>query len=161
MALLAAPLVSEGEIYFVPPGRLARHQRKPERASVYIDATSLRVTDKTGDKVVTLADNPVLQLFVQSFVQILAGDQEALQATYAMQYRTEADGTWSLTLEPKLDPIDRIIERIELQGRDVVLSSMEVVEVGGDRTLTRFSRVDPRRTFSASELREIFGTPHD
>ena len=45
MALLAAPLVNEGTLYFAPKGRLARHITTPAPATVLIDEGSLRYAD--------------------------------------------------------------------------------------------------------------------
>jgi outer membrane lipoprotein-sorting protein len=156
MALLAAPLVSEGELYFVAPGRLARHQTSPTPSSVLVDADQLRFGDAHGSETIDLGSNPVVRLFVQSFVQILAGDAQGLERMYATEYRRRSNGGWTMTLRPKIAPIDSIVEHITVSGHDVVLETMEIVEVGGDRTRTTFTGVDANHEFSRSELRRIF-----
>ena len=164
MALLAAPLVNEGVLYFAPPGRLARHITAPAPATVLIDAGSLRYADAGGSETLTLDQNPVLRLFVDSFVKIFAGDREALQRMYTLEFTAlpaGADGAprWSLRLRPRVAPMTQIIERVEIEGRDVVLETMRVVEVGGDETVTTFTQVDTQRRFTAEEQAALFRLP--
>ncbi len=164
MALLAAPLVSEGTLYFAPKGRLARHITAPAPATVLIDEGSLRFADAGGTETMSLTQNPVVRLFVDSFVKIFAGDRVALERMYTMELAAlpaAADGVarWSLRLRPRVAPMTQIIERLELIGHDVALESMRVVEVGGDETLTTFSEVDTQRRFTAEELSALFRLP--
>jgi|JI6StandDraft_1071083.scaffolds.fasta_scaffold00217_22 outer membrane lipoprotein-sorting protein len=164
MALLAAPLVNEGALYFAPKGRLARHITAPAPATVLIDEGSLRYADAGGSETLTLDQNPVLRLFVESFVKIFAGDREALTRMYTMELvglPAGADGAprWSLRLRPRVAPMTQVIERIEIEGHEVVLETMRIVEVGGDETLTTFSAVDPQRRFTDQELAALFSLP--
>jgi hypothetical protein len=88
MALLAAPLVNEGMIYFAPKARLARHITAPAPATVLIDEGTLRFADAGGSESLSLDQNPVVRLFVDSFVRIFAGDQAALERMYTMELVT-------------------------------------------------------------------------
>jgi outer membrane lipoprotein-sorting protein len=164
MALLAAPLVNEGTLYFAPKGKLARHITSPAPATVLIDEGSLRFADAGGSETLSLDNNPVLRLFVDSFVKIFAGDRVALERMYTMELvglPAGADGVarWSLRLKPRVAPMTQIIERLELVGHDVALETMRVVEVGGDETITTFSDVDTQRRFTAEELAALFRLP--
>lgn len=159
MALLAMPLVNEGVLYFQPPGRLVRHTTAPARSSVLIDRERLTFGDERGVEAIQLAGNPALALFVASFVKIFAGDREALVSMYAMEVRPWPEGGaegWALQLRPKVAPIDKILEKIEIHGSGVVVHRMRVVELGGDETITTFSEVDTARRFSDAELVELF-----
>lgn len=164
MALLAAPLVNEGMLYFAPKGKLARHITAPAPATVLIDEGSLRFADAGGTETMSLAQNPVLRLFVDSFVKIFAGDRVALERMYTMELQAlpaGADGVarWSLGLRPRVAPMTQIIERLEIVGHDVALESMRVVEIGGDETITTFSEVDTQRRFTPEELVALFRLP--
>ena len=157
MALLAAPLINEGEIHFAAPGRLVRHTRAPVRSTVLIDGERLTFGDARGVEAISFAQNPVVGLFVASFVKIFAGDKAALKAMYKMSFEPgpTADA-WSLRLRPQVAPMDKIVDRIEVAGEGTVIQSMKVVEVGGDETLTTFAEVDVDRRFSEAELAELF-----
>ncbi len=164
MALLAAPLVNEGTLYFAPKARLARHITAPAPATVLIDAGTLRFADAGGTESMSLDQNPVVKLFVDSFVRIFAGDRAALERLYAMEIvglPAGADGVprWSLKLRPRVAPMTQVIDRVEITGRDVVLETMVVVEVGGDETITTFSEVDANRRFTPTELATLFSLP--
>ncbi len=159
MALLAMPLVNEGVLYFQPPGRLVRHTTAPAPSSVLIDRERLTFGDERGVEAIQLEGNPALALFVASFVKIFAGDREALVSMYAMEVRPWPEGGadgWALQLRPKVAPIDKILERIEIHGSGVVVHRMRVVELGGDETITTFTEVDTARRFSDAELAELF-----
>lgn len=161
MALLAAPLVNEGVIYFVPNGgspRLARHTTAPAPSVVVIDGASLRVADGAGREEIALDRNPPVRLFVDSFVKIFAGDRAALTSMYAMELSAEGE-RWTLRLRPKVSPIDKLVERVEIAGEGVVIASMRVVEVGGDETVTTFAGVDTKRRFTAEESAALFSLP--
>lgn len=161
MALLAAPLVNEGTIYFAPDGkrpRLARHTTRPARSVVVIDGAAIRLADDAGREEISLDKSPAVRLFVDSFVKIFAGDREALAAMYTMDLKAEGQ-RWTLRLKPRVAPLDRVIERVEITGEGVVIATMRVVEIGGDEALTTFSAVDPRRSFSAQELGALFSLP--
>lgn len=161
MALLAAPLVSEGAIYFIPGAgrpRLARHTTSPSPAVVVIEGGALRVADAAGREEIMLDRSPAVRLFVDSFVKIFAGDRAALANLYTMELAAEGE-RWTLRLRPKVAPIDKLIERVELVGEGVTVASMRVVEVGGDETLTTFSAVDPTRRFSPREEAALFSLP--
>jgi len=164
MALLAAPLVNEGTLYFAPKGRLARHITAPAPATVLIDEGSLRYADAGGSETMTLDQNPVLRLFVDSFVKIFAGDREALARMYTMELvglPAAADGAarWSLRLRPRIAPMTQVIERIDIEGHEVMLETMRIVEIGGDETITTFSEVDTQRRFTDQELAALFSLP--
>ncbi|MCY1062625.1 outer membrane lipoprotein carrier protein LolA [Nannocystis sp. SCPEA4] len=161
MALLAAPLVNEGTIYFVPNGkksRLARHTAKPARSVVVIDGSALRMADDAGREEIALDKSPAVRLFVDSFVRIFAGDGEALATMYAMELKSEGQ-RWTLKLKPKLAPLDKLIERVEIAGEGIVIATMRVVEIGGDEAVTTFSAVDPQRKFTAEEQTTLFSLP--
>ena len=156
MALLVAPLVNEGVIYFAPPGRLARHTRTPIRSSVIIDGARMTFGDAHGVEAIAFDQNPMLGLFVSSFVKIFAGDRDALAQMYSMELRGDPAALWTLQLRPRISPMDKVIEGIELQGQGLVIRTMIVREVGGDLTTTTFTAVDTDRHFTDAELTSLF-----
>ena len=157
IALLAAPLVSEGTLHFAPPGRMARHTRSPSRASVVVADGALAFGDAGGSDRIDLASSPVVRLFVESFVAILAGDRSALERMYSMAIEpTPTGGGWQLTLTPRLAEMRRVLRRVVVRGRGAVIERMRIVESSGDETVTTFSDVDTRRRYTDAEVRRIF-----
>jgi hypothetical protein len=160
MALLAAPLVNEGTIHF-HKGTLARHTTAPMKSSLVIFEDRLEFGDESGREKLDLAGNPVVRLFVDSFTKVLAGDRAAIERIYNVEFTTTdaATRSWKLVLRPKLDPMNKVIARLELVGEDLVMRQMIVLEVGGDQTVTTFSDVDVNRSYSAAEAKRIFRVP--
>lgn len=158
IAMLAAPLVSEGVIYYTPPGMLARYTEKPTAGFVIIDPKRVRMGDDARSETIDLGSKPQVRVFVESFVTLLSGDAAALQKTYRVDFAAvpdKADG-WRLKLTPKVAPLDKVIATITLAGQGIVLSEMRVLEKGGDETVTTFVRVDTKRAFTNDEKAKYF-----
>ena len=156
LALLKAPLISEGTIHFAPPDRLARRTTRPAASTLVVDAHQVRFGDAEGSQSIPLDGNPVVRLFVDAFLKVLAGDREALERIFAIELRASARG-WAMALEPRLAPMTDVIERILLEGRGAVVSRMVVREKDGDETVTTFSAVDVGRRYTAEEKARLFG----
>ena len=157
VALLRAPLQSEGEVFFVPPDRLARRTDRPIPSLLLVDGDRLWFGDAEHHASVDLDANPVLRPLLEGVRTVLAGDLDALRRNYDLEFiPREATGGWCLRLKPKLELLARVLARIEVHGVDVRLSEVRVTETRGDETLTRFSEVDTHRHFSADELSRLF-----
>ena len=158
MSLLATPLISEGTLHFAPPDRLVRRTVSPSPSTVLIEKGALRFGDGQSSDSIPLDSNPVVRLFVDSFLKILEGDRPALEKIFALHLQPRGAG-WELTLKPKLEPMTSVIEKIVLHGTGIVLSKMTIAEPGGDETVTTFSSVDTARKYSPDELPKIFKVP--
>jgi hypothetical protein len=156
LALLKAPLISEGTIHYAPPDRLARQTTRPAVSALIVDAREVRFGDAEGSRSIPLEGNPVVRLFVDAFVKVLAGDRGALERIFAIELRGSVRG-WAMTLSPRLAPMTEVIERIVLEGRGAVLSRMVIREKEGDETVTIFSSVDIERHYTAEEKARVFG----
>ncbi len=161
MALLAAPLESAGMIYYAAPGVLARHVERPEKSLLVVDKDQVRIWDGARWEIVDLAGKPVVRMFVDSFVRILQGDLAALQKMYGVTFASDAatPNRWTLTLRPRVAPMNQLIERLELRGDRLVVSELKIVENGGDETRTLFFDVQPARTFSQGDKARFFPAP--
>lgn len=155
MALLAEPLINEGSLHF-SAGKLARHVTAPVASSVLIADGLLEFGDGSGKETIDLDANPVVRLFVDSFVHIFAGDRAALEQLYAIQFSPIEGGGWTLVLRPRMSPIDKVIDRVIVEGKDLSIATMRIIEIGGDETITVFSKVDTAKKYSARELAEVF-----
>ena len=155
LALLKAPLVSEGTIYYTKGGYMARHVEKPAKSKVRISPTKLEVIDDGGHQHVDLRSRPDIKTFVESFVHVVAGNYDALASIYAMRFTPGS--AWLLTLTPKKDTLKKLVARLEIRGEGYGVQSIKVLESGGDSTEIALSDVDPKRTFTADERQSLFG----
>jgi len=160
MALLAVPLRSEGEIFFLPPDLFARHTHTPEKGMLVMDGERIRIGDGQGGQTIELRDKPLVRELAGSLSGVLRGDAAGLARSYSLEWiepKTPQD-RWRLVLRPRTPPMRGFIDRLELYGRGAELLETRLVEVGGDETVTQYTAIDTRHSFSADERRRIFGT---
>lgn len=161
IALLAEPLVNEGTIHFAPPLRMVRHTTKPSPSTVLIDETRLQVSDGARTESIPLDRHPVVRQLVNGFLPVLRGDRKALEKHYTVTF-TLVDRKaerWKLKLVPRGGAMAKVIKAIAFQGKALVFTTMQIDEVGGDSTVTTFSKVDVTKRFTAAELKTVFRLP--
>jgi hypothetical protein len=158
LALLSEPLESHGTLYFQPPDRFVRITREPSATRLALVGDRMRFEDATGMTQLDLADDPVARQFADNLMALWRGDRERLDALYRLGF--EAEGwDWTLLLTPRQAPLDRFIRSIRLAGDGATMREMELLEVDGDRTLTRFEKSDVDHAFGPEEARRVFGMP--
>lgn len=159
IALLKAPLVSRGVLYYLAPGHLVRVVETPSPSTVRIGPERLEVRDASGAQQFDLRARPDIKTFVESFVHVMAGHHDALASTYTLEFRPAVadDAPWTLVLTPRRAPLSELIDRLEVTGRGYEIATIRVLERKGDRTEIQVTAVDASRTFSADEKRSIFG----
>jgi len=159
IALLSAPVITEGTVDYARPGRMARRTTRPGRQVVLIDGGELRMSDGRSTQRIDLTSQPVVRSFVDSFLLLLAGDRDALRRLYDLTFRIsvrEGRSTWSLELRPRSAPLSQFLRTIVFEGSGESLERMVMTEVSGDTTTTTFSDVDAARRYSASEASTVF-----
>jgi hypothetical protein len=158
LALLSEPLESHGTLYFQPPDRFVRITREPSATRLALVGDRMRFEDATGMTQLDLADDPVARQFADNLMALWRGDRERLDALYRLGFEAEG-GDWTLLLTPRQAPLDRFIRSIRLAGDGATMREMELLEVDGDRTLTRFEKSDVDHAFGPEEARRVFGMP--
>ena len=162
LALLSAPLESRGVLHFVPPDRMVRRTLEPVPSELVVDGSRVVFRDGAGagGAPADLSADPSARQFVDNVTTIFRGDLAALRERYEVAF--EADGPrWRLALTPR-DPVVRhFVASLALEGEGEGLRQMVLVERDGDRTTTRFERVDADHVHTAEELRALFGDPPD
>ena len=168
LSLLAVPLTSSGKLHYMTDqdgknGRLVRVVEKPDPSKLTVTERELRVTDKRGTQVIDLRQSDRVRLFVTSLMQVFRGDGKSLGHHYDVRYSLDEakPRAWRLDLSPKKAPLDKILTKLTLHGEGPAVTRILLQEPSGDRTVTKIVKVDPQRTFSAAERREIFGARSD
>lgn len=161
LAMLDAPLVSEGTIHFAPPQRLARRTETPIASVLVIDGNKLSFGDAQGRESMDLGTNPVARLFVDSFIKLLEGDRQGLEKMFRVELSGRAGGGWQMRLVPRISPMDKVIKELVIvgTGTGAALSEMDVRETSGDWTHTVFTAVDVNRKYTPAELERLFRPP--
>ena len=156
LALLAAPLLSQGRIYYLRPGYLARVVEQPEPATLTITPSELRLSGRDRVETIALDQNDDLRAFVTSLVRVFSGDKAALEASYELAYAAQGPA-WDLTLTPRRPPLTEMMRGLDLHGSGVALERIVVREPNGDTTVTTVEKADPARRFTAEEKAALFG----
>lgn len=161
LPLLEEPLVSEGLLYYAPPGRLARFTREPEETSLLVREDRLRMEDSLGEEELDLAAHPEARRFVDQLLLLFQGDLAALRRDYEVRFESGSEG-WSLVLEPRGLGMRQVIRSIALRGFEDRLDEMVVTGTQGEVTRTTYSHMQTDRPFDAAEQERLFpaeGTP--
>lgn len=157
--MLSDPLVSRGRLHFAQPGHLARIVEEPRRSRVVITPDELRIEEDEETRTLDLGSRPDVKLFVESFVRLLAGDREALERIYRIEFERRGDDGegWRLRLVPTTKALRELVTRMVILGEGLHVHELRVREASGNRTVTRFEDVDPTRRYSAEERERLFG----
>lgn len=155
IALLTTPIVSEGTLYYAPPGRLLRRVTAPSPQVVLIDGGQLRMRDGTRVETIDLDAQPVVRGFVDTFALLLAGDRAGLERQHRIAYTPGANG-WTLVLVPRAAPLGRFLREIRFEGNDTTIVRMVMTEQNGDVTSTTFHEVNVRRRYAPDEAARLF-----
>jgi hypothetical protein len=140
IALLSAPIESEGEIVFVPPRRFARITTQPAATRFVVDGDRLLFRDQAGEQRLSVAGSRTARAVVENFIVLWTGDAEGLAARYTMAFSSEGSH-WRLGLEPRDAAVAAVIARVLLVGDGPQLLEMTLEEPNGDRSVTRFREV--------------------
>lgn len=153
--LLAEPLVDTGTIHFAE-GRLARRTLAPTPSVVVMDGKGIEFGDGSKSERIDLDGKPAVRQFVDAFTKIFAGDRPGLEALYRIEFVAGAGRSWTLTLVPKVSPMNEIIAKVVVSGTELSIATMRVVERNGDETITSFTNVDTKRKYSKDEKAKLF-----
>lgn len=155
LPLLAAPLVSEGVLYYAPPGRLVRFTTSPEATSLLVDGNRLRIEDGLGVEEIDLASHDSARQLIEQLLVLFRGDLAALHRDYDASFQADGDA-WSLRLEPKGMRVRQVIREIRLSGQGPRLDEMVVRGAEGEVTRTTYGHVETDRPFRKGELAALF-----
>lgn len=153
--LLAEPLVDTGTLHFAD-GKLARRTLSPTPSVVIMDGRGIEYGDGQTVERIDLAGKPAIKQFVDAFTKIFAGDRAGLEALYRIEFAAGEGRSWTLTLVPKVAPMNQIIAKVVVSGTELSLATMRVVETGGDETVTQFANVDTARKYSKADMQTLF-----
>jgi hypothetical protein len=156
LALLSAPIESRGVLHFIPPDRMARRTLAPAESSLVVDGKRVLFRDASGAAPVDLSGDPSAKEFVDNFTTIFRGDLAALRAKYDVRFESEPP-RWRLVLEPKDAVLRRFVASVTLAGEGETMREMVLLERDGDRTTTRFGRVETDHVYSPAETEALFG----
>jgi len=141
LAMLEAPLESSGTLYYAAPGRLEKHMLAPRQESMILEGDTLVIDNKeTGQRrSFALQEHAVLWAFVESIRSTLGGDLATLKRFYHVALEGDAQA-WRLRLKPTDRRMRRAATEIRVSGKGAWVGVIEILEAGGDRSVTSITR---------------------
>jgi hypothetical protein len=134
LAMLERPLQSSGELLYDAPDRLEKRTLKPKAETLVLEHGVLTAHRGRRTYTLPLRDYPQVAPFIESIRATLAGDRAALERLF----RLEFEGTlahWTLLLTPSDAGLAGLVRNIRIEGRRDAISSVEIVQRDGDRSL--------------------------
>jgi hypothetical protein len=121
-----------------------------------VDGRRVLFEDAEGAAPLDLSGDPSARQFVDNVTTIFRGDLGALRERYEVRFEASPP-QWRLELTPRDPVVRRFVASLTLDGEGEALREMVLLERDGDRTTTRFERVDADHAHTTEELRSLFG----
>ncbi len=144
LGILTAPLESSGTLVYVAPDRLEKHTLRPRPESLVLERNELTVESKERNlrRTLVLQDHPVIWAFVESIRSTLAGDLPTLSRFYQVGL-DGGERRWRLTLKPSEPRMQDVVSEIRISGDRGWINAIEMIEIGGDRSVMTITRDGP------------------
>ncbi len=144
VAILSTPLESSGRLVYQAPDRLEKHTVSPVRESLVLERNALTYSNPERKQrgTLRLQDQPVVWAFVESIRSTLAGDLATLSRFYEVKLGG-GERQWRLTLKPSDPQVQEVISEIRIDGSRDVITRIETLETGGDRSVMTITRDSP------------------
>jgi outer membrane lipoprotein-sorting protein len=141
IALLDKPVVSSGELNYVPPARLEKRTLKPKQELMVLDGDQLRL--ERGKQVfsIRLSEQPEALAFVDSLRGTLAGDKAALEKNYRLRL-SGTEERWTLDLLPDDQRIAAFVVRITFGGTRNRIEWIKYLQADGDSAVMTIEPLD-------------------
>jgi len=143
LSILTQPLESSGTLAWRAPDRVEKRTLKPRAESLVLDHDQLIIeTAGKPRQVLGAGDQPIVWAFVEAIRSTLAGDLTTLQKYYRVRLEGRA-AHWTLVLVPVSERMRGFIAEIRITGAAAKMSTVDVLEAGGDHTLMRIEDAAP------------------
>jgi hypothetical protein len=134
LALLSRPVESSGELIYDAPDRLEKRTLEPRPESLLLAGDVLSIRRGGHRHVLDLKAYPQILPFVESIRATLAGDREALERNFRVEYGGNLE-RWTLLLVPRESRIAPTVSQVRIEGSREHLRHVEIRQRDGDRSL--------------------------
>lgn len=135
-SLLRKPVVTKGILIYRENEILEKKITYPYKETYVIDGDTIRILDSDEElkRTVSLSDNPVLAVFIESFRSVLTGDLNKLRKYYSIQL-AGSEKSWRMTLVPRDDNARKYVEKVIIAGSGSSVLKISVAEPSGDSSI--------------------------
>lgn len=134
IAGMAQPLVSRGELLIAQQQGLWWQQTSPFPMTLLLDDRRM-VQSISGQppQVITADSNPQMFQFNHLLRALFQADEKVLRENFTLEFQASGKENWQLGLIPKTSPLNKIFNRIDLQGA-AFLNQIRLDDKQGDKT---------------------------
>jgi len=147
IAGMSQPLVSRGQLLIAQQQGLWWHQATPFVMTLILDDKRM-VQSMSGQppQVITADSNPQMFQFNHLLRALFQADEKVLRENFELEFRDQGNDQWQLSLTPKAAPLNKIFNRIDLQGA-AFLNRITLDDKQGDKTAITLSdtRTEPKQ----------------
>jgi len=136
IALLTAPVHSQGRLSYVRPDRILKHTLSPFDELISLDGDWVSIDNKSKGqrRRVELQHSPVVWGLVEGLRATLAGDLAQIRRHFRVEFSGTRDA-WAMSLEPLDSRIAGHLKAISIAGSDIRFTRVEILEASGDRSI--------------------------
>lgn len=142
IAMLDAPILSEGELFYTAPDRLEKRTIKPKAESMVLKGGTLTIEQGRKKHVLQLQRYPEVAAFIESIRATLAGDLPALERTYDLSLSGDSS-RWRMEMLPLNENMKKVVQKIEITGEKNMLRTILISQADGDSSLMTITEVEP------------------
>lgn len=135
--LLKVPLTSSGVLRYTRPDRLERETLRPTAEIVVIQGSQVSIDRGGTQSVIALTSGSPATMLIQTLRAVLSGDWRELQSLHEVA-ASGSIAQWTLLMTPKMERAT--VVEIRVAGRGEYVDRIEVLERGGDKTVTALAR---------------------
>jgi hypothetical protein len=133
VSVLKHPVTSSGTLVYDAPDHLEQRTLLPHPQSVVLDHGILSIQIGARSRTVRLTDYPQLAPLIDGIRATLAGDRQALELAFELQFTGTLDH-WKLNLTPRAAQISATLTHIELEGERDAVREVRVEQRDGDHS---------------------------
>ncbi len=158
IAGMAQPLVSRGELLIAQQQGLWWQQATPFPLTLILDDKRM-VQSMSGQppQVITADSNPQMFQFNHLLRALFQADEKVLRENFDLDFHDRGNNSWQLGLTPKAAPLNKIFNRIDLQG-DRFLNRITLDDKQGDKTEIKLSNTRTEPAQLSDQERARFAT---
>jgi Outer membrane lipoprotein carrier protein LolA-like len=134
LKLLKHPAESFGELTYDAPDRLEKRTIEPKAETLTLTGDVLTVVRGGRTRTLELKAYPTLVPLIESIRATLAGDLPTLERLFTVDFAGNI-ARWRLTLTPRDPQVAKAVSRVTIDGTGDTLTTVEIVETDGDRSL--------------------------
>lgn len=134
LQVLDQPVKSSGVLIYRAPDHLEKRTLEPRKESMILDGDQLTVQRGHRSHQIQVSAYPQAAPYVDAIRDTLAGNEAGLEKVFKVGF-TGTRAAWKLELVPLDKAAARKVERVEIEGGNDVIRSVEILQADGDRSV--------------------------